>query len=61
MLAAKELIGVGRIFKVDKGEFIDVEDDPWIPEVGSTKILIGTIEGLEGARVSSLLKIGTNE
>lgn len=55
MLAAKDLIGACSILKVGRGESINVLDDPWIPEVGSTKILTSKIQGLEVTKVNNLL------
>lgn len=47
--------------KVDNGESIDIWDDPWIPEIGFTKILTPTTHGLEGIKVKSMFKTDINE
>ncbi|XP_074374297.1 putative mitochondrial protein AtMg00310 [Apium graveolens] len=58
ILAAKDLIEVGSILKVGNGESINIWNDPWIPEIGSTKILTNTMQGLEEEKVAGLLKTG---
>lgn len=40
---------------------ISIWDDPWIPVFGSTRIQSSLVQGLEGAKVSSLFITGMNE
>lgn len=61
ILAAKRLIGEGSILKIGDGDTIDIWNDPWIPEVGSTKITTASIQGFEGAKVNSLMKLNRKE
>lgn len=61
ILAAKDLIGTGSILKVVNGESINIWEDSWIPEIGSTKVLTTTMQGLEGENVKGLLETDINE
>lgn len=61
ILAAKNLIVTGSILKVGSGRSINIWGDPWIPEFGSTKVSTATVQGLEGAKVDSLLRMNSKE
>lgn len=61
ILAAKNLIVTGCILKVGSGSSINIWGDPWIPEFGSTKVSTTTVQGLEGAKVDSLLRMNSKE
>lgn len=60
-MAAKNLIETGSIMKVGNGSSINIWGDPWIPEFGSTKVSTTTMQGLEGAKVNSLLRMNSKE
>lgn len=61
ILAAKKLIETGSIMKVGNGSSISIWDDPWIPELGSTKVSTTMLPGLESAKVNSLFQINSKE
>lgn len=50
ILASKNLIGMGSVLKVGNGETINIWDDPWIPETGSTIVFTPIMQGLEGEK-----------
>lgn len=61
ILTARELIVSGSILKVGNGVSINIWDDPWIPEIGCTKIQTAKVQGLEEAKVRSLMSMDQNE
>lgn len=61
ILSARDLINSVGVLKVGNGVSINIWDDPWLPEIGCTKIKTARVQGLEGANIRSLMTVDQNE
>lgn len=55
ILASQHLVCNGSVRRIGRGETVSIWKDPWLPNVGQSKILTPVWNGLEDAKVCSLM------